>query len=633
MNNQIDENKVKPNRKRILIRPNEYVKYNGSIYKITQIIDFDSIIGVDVRTGKAKNLAVHAIKAVEENLPDNGHIYRDLEDITDSDWREIERRFELIQPLLKGASRKEVEEHANKIGIHFTTLYRWLKNYNSTGVLTGLLPKKTGSPPGGSRIEEAAELVISSVINEYYLTKQRPSPQRVIDLVNIECKNKNIQAPSKNTIRARINQISEKERLKKQGNSAKARTLYNPASGSFPNADYPLAVVQIDHTPVDIILVDDDSRLPIGRPWITVAIDIYSRMITGYYLSLDAPCEASVAMCIAHSVLPKDNWLLLHGIEAKWPVWGFMQTIHVDNGADFRSDTLKRSCLTYSINLEFRPVGQPNFGGHIERLLGTVLKQVHSLPGTTFSNIKERDTYDSDKHASMTFSEFEIWLVTYITKVYHKKKHSNLGISPEQQWEKGIFGDLTTDGVGYLPKSPNPETVLIDFLPMFSRTIQKNGVNIDGLNYYDNVLRAWINAVDSDTQKKQTFIFRRDPRDISYVWFYEPNLQAYYRLPLANQSIPAITLWEFKAAKERIKEKGINAVSDHELVSALEELHNHAKESIKKSKKARRTIQKSKVHKSSKKITDVNSTSEKNKPSTNEPEDDFWDDTSITAFD
>jgi hypothetical protein len=37
-------------------------------------------------------------------------------------------------------------------------------------------------------------------------------------------------------------------------------------------------VVQIDHTLLDIILVDDLHRLSIGRPWITLAIDVFSRI-------------------------------------------------------------------------------------------------------------------------------------------------------------------------------------------------------------------------------------------------------------------------------------------------------------------------------------------------------------------
>ena len=178
------------------------------------------------------------------------------------------------------------------------------------------------------------------------------------------------------------------------------------------------------HTPADIILVDDIHRLPIGRPWITLAIDVCTRTVTGFYLSFDPPSETSVAMCVASSILPKEEWLITHDIDVQWPVWGVPRTIHVDNGADFRSDGFQKSCLAYGINLEFRPVKQPRYGGHIERLLGTLLREIHALPGTTFASVKDRDGYDSDKQAAMTRTEFEVWLMTFICKVYHQRVHS-----------------------------------------------------------------------------------------------------------------------------------------------------------------------------------------------------------------
>ena len=45
---------------------------------------------------------------------------------------------------IAGNTRKEIEEHAKEIGIHFTTLYRWLSGYKSTGTVTGLLSQKRG---------------------------------------------------------------------------------------------------------------------------------------------------------------------------------------------------------------------------------------------------------------------------------------------------------------------------------------------------------------------------------------------------------------------------------------------------------------------------------------------------------
>jgi len=586
-------NKVKLDRRKIVIKENEYIEFQREIYRISQLIDFEEVVGINIKDNRAKRILLKDAKPIApEDIIDNGFINKDLSDITDDHYKIIEERYIAIKPLLlKNLSRKEIEKFAKEINVHYTTLYRWLKKYKSTGTLIGLLPKSSGRIKGESRLDHHTEEITQEVIENYFLTKQRPSAQAVINKVNIECKKLNITPPSKNTIRSRIQKITEYERLKRQGNKSLARTLYESYPGTY-SASYPLEVVQIDHTKSDIMLVDDINRRPIGRPWITLAIDIHTRMIVGYYLSLNAPSVTSVAMCVTNAVLPKDEVLLKFDINTNWDVWGFPDTMHADNGADFRASSLKKACQVNGINLEFRPIGKSNFGGHIERVIGTIMKEVHSIPGTTFSNIRERQTYDSEGNACMTFSEFEKWVVTFITKVYHKRIHHTLGMSPEKKWELGIFGSATQEGVGYPPKPSDFLTITIDFLPMFERTIQKNGINIDGLNYYDSILRTKINQPYENSKNKQKFICKRDPRDISYIWFYDDTTHDYYKIPLANQSIPSMSLWEYETAKKTIKEKGYASVNHEAIIDAHEELSLQIKNSASKTKKARRAQQK-----------------------------------------
>ncbi|MFH4094447.1 transposase, partial [Acinetobacter baumannii] len=121
--------------------------------------------------------------------------------------------------------------------------------------------------------------------------------------------------------------------------------------------------------------------------------------------------------------------------------WGIMNTIHVDNGSEFHSETFRNACMAHDIRLEYRPVKKPRFGGHIERLMGTFATDIHAVPGTTFSNIFQRKDYNSDTEAVFTFTEFEDWLIDFICNVYHKRKHSALGTSPLHAFELGIFGD------------------------------------------------------------------------------------------------------------------------------------------------------------------------------------------------
>lgn len=588
---------VDPVRSRLTVEPGSLVQSGDKVYRIAHVLDFESAVGVEVESGRSVPLRIDGLAPVTNPTSDE-HTTLDLADITDRDWKIAAERYEAIRPLLGRDSygRNDVVEQAKEVGASPSTLYRWLQRYSSTQVLTALLPRQRGWQQGKSRISAQAEAVIQEVIKNFYLTPQRPRDQKAVIEIRRRCKLQGIEAPNPSTIRLRLSRIPEKEQLRGRGFGEKAKNKFLPAAGRFPNADYPLAVIQIDHTPADIILVDDIYRKPIGRPWITLAIDVYSRMVAGYYLSFDPPSETSVAMCVAHAVLPKDEWLLLHKVDAPWPVWGIPRTIHVDNGADFRSNNFQKSCLTYGINLEFRPVKQPRYGGHIERMLGTLLHEIHDLPGTTFSSIKSREGYDSEKHAAMTKSEFEEWIVGLICRVYHQRMHTSIGMTPLRKWEIGIFGSGDVEGVGLPERPANKQTLLLDFMPSFQRTVQTFGVTIDGMTYYAEALRPWINAVDSVTGNKRDFIFRRDPRDISTIWFFDPTLKQYFQIPFADQSLPSMSIWEYQIAREKLKREGRASVNEHELARALTDLRSQVDQSMERTKKARRQAQRRKEH-------------------------------------
>ena len=89
----------------------------------------------------------------------------------------------------------------------------------------------------------------------------------------------------------------------------------------------PLEIVQIDHTRVDVVVVDEETREPIGRPWITLAIDVFTRMVTGFHLTMAAPSRLSTGLALLHAVHDKTAWLRDREIEAPWPVAGLPETL------------------------------------------------------------------------------------------------------------------------------------------------------------------------------------------------------------------------------------------------------------------------------------------------------------------
>lgn len=114
-------------------------------------------------------------------------------------------------------------------------------------------------------------------------------------------------APARNTVEARVRLLDPQ---KVTGSREGATKRLRPVTGETPAAKVPLERVQLDHSPVDVIVVDEISREPIGRPSLTLAIDTFTRCIVGMLLSLEAPSATSVGLCLAHMVYSKQGYLL-----------------------------------------------------------------------------------------------------------------------------------------------------------------------------------------------------------------------------------------------------------------------------------------------------------------------------------
>lgn len=569
------------------IREGIEVVANGRRGVVTRLVNLDTVLVRDAETGETRKFRVAELRT---SAPTPGHT--DLERIPDHDWQIANQRLEIILPLLgkTDRNRAEVEERAASFNLHVNTVYKWISAYQETGLLTSLMPK-TRSDKGAQRLDLLVEDVIKAVIEEFFLTPQRMPISKVCAEVRNRCLRSNVTPPHPNTVRNRITAISQSLQLTKRASRRAAEQKFSPIEGSFPGADWPLAVVQIDHTKIDLILVDDVHRRPIGRPWLTLAIDVFSRMVTGFYVSFDPPGALSVGLCIAHSALAKEPWLLRTEVDGEWPVWGLPRTFHVDNAREFRGQMLDRACQQYGINIEWRPVARPHFGSHIERLLGTLAREIHTLPGTTFSNPAERGDYPSEQRAVMTLREFETWLTTFVVQVYHRRVHSMLGVSPFEKFQQGILGTATRPGTGLPARVADEQRLRLDFLPYKERTIQNYGVVIDEIHYYHDVLRAWINAPDPvHPRHKRKFLFRFDPRDLSVIWFWDPVLNAHFPIPYRDTSHPPVSIWELKEMS-RVVESSKQPMDERALFEAYDRMRTIEQEAASNTKAARRAAQ------------------------------------------
>ena len=508
-------------------------------------------------------------------------IMDDISKAEDTNWDIGKQRADIIKPLaeISICPRKKILEAANTLKLSERYIYKLIRNYReSHGILTSLIPQRPNGGKGKPRLFQNQESLIEQVIDKLYLNNQKLKPARIIEEIRKQSFEQNIITPSEATIRRRICKIPLVKLQKREEDS----TSLLPIVGNFPKVDYPLSVVQIDHTLVDIILVDPIDRLPIGRPYLTIAIDVYSRCIAGFILSLEAPSATSVGLCLTHIAMDKEPWLAINNIDASWSIHGKPNIIYVDNGSDFHSAALTRGCSQHGIQIEYRPLGKAHYGGIIERVIGTLMQLIHTLPGTTFSNVTERGTYPSDTKACLTLQELERWLTISITKYYHVRLHKGTNETPMQRYKNGL--ELMRQNKQTLYRPQNGKAFLIDFLPISYRKLRRDGFMLDHITYYSNTLRPLI----AERERYGKFLIRRDPRDLSRIYVDLPDQQGYLEVSYRILSHPAISLFEHRIALKRLKDAGKQHVQESVLFKAIDEARSIVKTAASTTRSVRR---------------------------------------------
>lgn len=494
----------------------------------------------------------------------------DLAAIDPEKWRtawEANRHIKELLAIPDSERTAEVVSKAARIlGKDRATIYRWIKRFSVTKTISSLL-RKPRNDSGSKRLLPEVEAIIIENLDAKYLTEQRRSISSVAKDIKADCIANNLPVPDPSTINARIRALDPKLVAEKRYGKKYSDERYLPLVGSIPNAEYPLAIVQIDHTPMDIIVVDEKWRKPIQRPYLTIAIDVFSKMIVGFYISLDPPGALATGICISSAILGKQEYLAQLGLEdLSWDCWGAMRTIHTDNAKEFRGTMLGWAAKEHGINTERRPKGKPRFGGTVERGFRTFMAKVHEeLPGTTFSNVQDRVDYDAEGHACMTLAAVEKWFTIYLLGYYHQHPHKgNNNLPPVYVWEQAMLhGTDSHLPTGIPARVENEEQLRLDFLPYFERTIQEYGIQNWGLTWYSDSIRRFIHSPHKDSvKKKRTFICRYDPRDLSRISVYDDDAKLYIEVPFRDLTRPAVSLWEVKHAKRLNRAESISATNE-----------------------------------------------------------------------
>ncbi|MFD2436824.1 hypothetical protein [Modicisalibacter luteus] len=198
--------------------------------------------------------------------------------------------------------------------------------------------------------------------------------------------------------------------------------------------------VEMDHTKLDVFLIDDSLDVILGRPYLTAMIDSYSGCIVGIYLSFSPPSYLSVSSCLFNALRNKESVLSNYEeVEGEWPCEGKIETLVVDNGKEFWSKNMEFACASLSTEVQYNPVRQPWLKPKVERIFKTINSDfVHTVPGTCFSNVAEKKEYNPEKHAVMRFSDFMEALHIWIVDIYHCSPGLKCSFPPIYRWMESV---------------------------------------------------------------------------------------------------------------------------------------------------------------------------------------------------
>ena len=119
--------------------------------------------------------------------------------------------------------------------------------------------------------------------------------------------------------------------------------------------------------------------------------------------------------------------------------------------------------------------------------------------------------------------------------------------------------------------------------------MQRYGIQFDRIRYWNDVLRAWVGARDPKNKtRKRLFWVKRDPRDIKFVYFFDPQLKSYHRIPCRDTSLPSVSLFEFRRADAMVRSEGKRHVNVTQIAKAIGQMDELQRSEGKKTKSLRK---------------------------------------------
>lgn len=337
-------------------------------------------------------------------------------------------------PLKEGPALKEVlDEVTQRLGRKTNpsvdSLRRWSnRTYRSGGDAMAAVPlydRRGGR--GKSRMSKSTQAEMNAVVDNVYLTTEIRSMKtaheelvkRLAENPDKKLNGIELKIPSYSTFRRSILARNQYE-VTASRHGAKAAERIFRSSGRTSELYSFNECWEIDHTVLDLMVVDTGSRMVLGRPRITAAIEYTTGSLMGFDIDFSGTSAQAVLNCLRHAIAPK-TYLKerFPEVQQDWPCYGVPMVLKMDNGVEFHSRSLKAACFELGIDLQYCPVARAWYKGRIERFFRTLNENLlNSLPGATGIDLQRRKDVEDANCPVIDLDTLQRILHIWIVDVY-----------------------------------------------------------------------------------------------------------------------------------------------------------------------------------------------------------------------
>lgn len=451
---------------------------------------------------------------------------------------------------------KETAEKRGEDAPGHSTVCRWIKSYiESNRNPFSQAPLMYRKPKRGG-FSDLIETKVAEFCDKSYAVSERHTVlclayalrDEIEQLIYSNRVYQDEKVPSIRTLQRRISEVDPYKVLQQHHGKHNASRRVT-AAGKSPDKVGFLECVEADGTLLDIHLVDPESGGVIGRPYLTVIIDRYSRHILSYELSYLPFCSHTLLIALKGAVND------VNGLPG-----GKIAKIVFDNGSDYTSQSVKNFCSGVGISIEYAPPYSPNAKPYVERFFRTLNEQlIHRLPGTSFSNPTQRGSYPSELRAGLTIEDLRSVIASYLQQ-YHHALHSVMNKTPAEVVERELMRD----------KPHYFDPVDVDRMARLVKKVKINNgrVRFNGIYWFSHALKTTELKLKTQHLNEKVEIYI-DPTDLSAVLVRDP-FDKTSLITAENTKLSiydGLSLYELKRM-ESDNGKSVHQMSDPEFHSA-----------------------------------------------------------------